>query len=863
MTLRSPGSLIVIVLFASASECCGGDGAMYTTGIYESSECDTKDAVIYNDKKTAPLVNADRGATLNSSEASIVVQHLGATDPTSEGWILQAHNAVGRPVAGDLGYVDAWEVETITGGAELNYRHILSPPTLSQALSSGWVLTAVIRAISGNVDGQLIRFSTGQHIYQVKIRVQANGALVVGLKWGQEWTMPGSFRSYHVIVLSDVNADGFVELSVDGALLTDVFAPPLDAYDARVDFGDNVGGVPTANAIVRYALVRFETGPFSGRLVCEPTGSDCNTNGTADVCDLLLGGSSDCDFDAVPDSCGQLARTFDAESGVLIPIDRDHTQQFSVLSAPTAIEPVALRLTACADLSSPAEHIVVVVNGSYVASAFINGTDCDGTGTPNHEELAIPQAVWNQVQPNGTVEVEFIPDSSLDPRPQSYIRASLSYEFAPATDCDGNGILDGCEVAANDCNSNATVDECELGYADCNSNETLDLCDVSMSALDCTTNQTVDSCELQVNGGSAYIGSRQGDTVYQLDAMMGQVVRSIPLAPIDDVSGVAFSPLGQLTVGTRSVNQVLEIDPDSGIIIRTLITAGSGGSLSQPSGLVYGPNGMLYVSSFGNNKVNEYDAASGAYQRSLTAGGMLGPTGLCIDSLGRLVVCFETSDRIVAFDLVTGLVADVFDATAALDAPQHCVMGPNGWLYASSFQTDLILRFDVATGAYSASLPAIAGLNGPHGLAIGPNGHLFVVARLSNAVYEYDLATGLLVDRQPSTPGIIDPYASSALLQRPTYLAFRDGLSDCDGNGVPDLCELTSGDADGNGALDACELAGDFDGDGIIGTSDIFAFVDVLLRLDLNPSHIVRADLNGDDLADGDDIGPFLAATIP
>jgi len=429
-------------------------------------------------------------------------------------------------------------------------------------------------------------------------------------------------------------------------------------------------------------------------------------------------------------------------------------------------------------------------------------------------------------------------------------------------DCNTNATSDACDAAVEDCNSNGTVDACEPGFADCNSNETLDLCDAALSGLDCTTNQTVDSCELQLNGGSPYVGSRQGDTVYQLDTATGEVVGPVALMPIDDVSGVAFSAGGTLVVASRGLNRVLELDPDSGALIRILIMSGSGG-LSLPSGLVYGPNGMLYVSSFGNNKINEYDAATGAFQRSLTAAGVSGPTGLCIDLLGRLVVCFETSDRIVALDLGSGLVVDVFDAPPALDAPQDCTMGPDGWLYVSCAQTDSILRFDVATGAYSTTLASIAGLDGPHGLAIGPNGHLFAVSRLSNAVYEYDLATGMPIDRQPSTPGVVDPYASSALLRRPTFLAFREGLSDCDGNGVPDLCELATRDANSNGALDACELIGDLDGDGVIGTGDIFAFVDVLLRIDLNPSHIVRADLNGDDLADGDDIEPFIAAMTP
>ncbi|MFO0972020.1 MAG: LamG-like jellyroll fold domain-containing protein [Phycisphaerae bacterium] len=65
---------------------------------------------------------------------------------------------------------------------------------------------------------------------------------------------------------------------------------------------------------------------------------------------------------------------------------------------------------------------------------------------------------------------------------------------AGATDCDGDGILDSCQVSGNDCNSNGVLDRCESG--DCNSNGVRDVCDILAGATDCNSNGLPDSCEL-------------------------------------------------------------------------------------------------------------------------------------------------------------------------------------------------------------------------------------------------------------------------------------------------------------------------------------------------------------------------------
>jgi hypothetical protein len=72
-----------------------------------------------------------------------------------------------------------------------------------------------------------------------------------------------------------------------------------------------------------------------------------------------------------------------------------------------------------------------------------------------------------------------------------------AYAFLGLSDCDGNGLLDYCEVksgAADDCNSNFAPDTC---LTDCNADAVADACvDLPSGAVDCNANGSADDCEL-------------------------------------------------------------------------------------------------------------------------------------------------------------------------------------------------------------------------------------------------------------------------------------------------------------------------------------------------------------------------------
>jgi len=89
------------------------------------------------------------------------------------------------------------------------------------------------------------------------------------------------------------------------------------------------------------------------------------------------------------------------------------------------------------------------------------------------------------------------------------------------------------------------------------------------------------------------------------------------------------------------------------------------------------------------------------------------------------------------------------------------------------------------------------------------------------------------------------------------------GLSDCNDNGVLDICDIadgTSPDANGNGIPDECEgCAGDVDGDGDTDLSDLAALLTAYGSFVGQPSYNANADFDDDEDVDLSDLAFLLA----
>jgi len=114
------------------------------------------------------------------------------------------------------------------------------------------------------------------------------------------------------------------------------------------------------------------------------------------------------------------------------------------------------------------------------ADIATSGLDCDGNFILDTCEIAV--GAVTDCNGNGTSDV-------------------CDISSGAATDCNGNDIPDSCEIAAFDCNANGLHDSCEIdggSVADCNNDDIPDSCQIA--GADCNGNGTLDSCDIAAGG---------------------------------------------------------------------------------------------------------------------------------------------------------------------------------------------------------------------------------------------------------------------------------------------------------------------------------------------------------------------------
>lgn len=124
-----------------------------------------------------------------------------------------------------------------------------------------------------------------------------------------------------------------------------------------------------------------------------------------------------------------------------------------------------------------------------------NGIDCDGNGILDVCELA-----------GADCNADGIPDKCQMATGDCNGNGMFDSCETGALDCDNNGVPDNCELAGHDCNGNGIHDACELAGADCNANGVPDTCE-----SDCDANGVIDACQADCNAnGAADICDVQG-----------------------------------------------------------------------------------------------------------------------------------------------------------------------------------------------------------------------------------------------------------------------------------------------------------------------------------------------------------------
>lgn len=367
-------------------------------------------------------------------------------------------------------------------------------------------------------------------------------------------------------------------------------------------------------------------------------------------------------------------------------------------------------------------------------------------------------------------------------------------------DANGNLVPDSCEP---DCDSNGTADFVQIA-ADVNGIKDLDRDGVLDTACqDCDGNGVTDFIDLQ-RPGNVFVSDRTGGVVREYHAKSGVFIRSLGAGNLNSPRGLTFGPDRQLYVCSFGDDRVVRIDVETGSL-SNFVSAGSG-NLDGPAGVAFGPNGNLFVTSNGNSQVLEYDGVTGAFVRNFVAsgsGGLLGPHGVAFGPNGHLFVS-STTHQVLQFNGVNGgsMGAFVAAGSGGLTHPRDLVFLPDGRLLVASSGTSAVLQYS-STGASLGVWADQIAINSPWAMAAAPDGHIHV-ARSSGEirVLEFDDETALYLRSF---------IRGDAALLSPAGIAFRLASPlDCNTNGVLDLCDVTaatSEDCNGDQIPDECQLS--------------------------------------------------------
>jgi sugar lactone lactonase YvrE len=261
---------------------------------------------------------------------------------------------------------------------------------------------------------------------------------------------------------------------------------------------------------------------------------------------------------------------------------------------------------------------------------------------------------------------------------------------------------------------------------------------------------------------------------------------------------------GKLYVADRSNNRVLRYaypvvanTPSAQIVFgQPNMTSGatnngglSASSLSNPTGLAVDvATGDLWVSDAGNNRVLRFPAAHSVTTNQISAVQVLGqanftangaatsqnglnfPTGLALETGGRLWVGDYFNNRIIRFDNAislgnganaSGVLGQANFTTSAGALTQSSIGGPNGVtvdgagnLYVADYFSNRVLRFNNAgakpNGAnadgvlgqtlFTTNVAGVATMNQPLGVVVSPAGDLFVSEVANNRILVFNNA---------------------------------------------------------------------------------------------------------------------------
>lgn len=342
-------------------------------------------------------------------------------------------------------------------------------------------------------------------------------------------------------------------------------------------------------------------------------------------------------------------------------------------------------------------------------------------------------------------------------------------------DCNVNDVLDVCDIAAGtsrDCNGNGVPEECEL--VDCNLNTISDSCDVlDATSLDCDTNGRPDECDTCLFppvGGTVFLSGDDADDVgHCFGTGCGGLYPAI----------FSFAVANSASPGSG----ILALGINGGQALASLNSwnAAANGGPDVPITVMTNPLDIQTV------KLADYDVVYIPSSGIHTHGGF---TAMQLSAINIRQAAMADFVNVFGGSLI---------ALTQADEPEAY-----GWLPIPVLTQDRThVSVCPTTSLTSALSPGSTCQNMSHccyhTVFTGPPGFL----GLSVLAESTDNPVGDVILLGGTAQGLCTP--------------------DCNSNGVPDECELASGDCNGNQYLDACESTEDCNENGLPDVCDIGA----------------------------------------
>jgi formylglycine-generating enzyme required for sulfatase activity len=670
--------------------------------------------------------------------------------------------------------------------------------------------------------------------------------------------------------------------------------PSMAVLRLKISHNDGAGGG------VRFNDSLFSLFPFL----------DCNGDSIDDAGQIFAGTLSDCDNDLVPDLCeGAIAisESLAFAFSTATPVEVAFTDL-----PPAFVGTPRIEVEATADLGAANDALIVQLDGGAGTTLFLaNGTDCPAT--PDVAVIERSIAEFNALVADGELRVRVSGFGAVNTAncANGGITVRLVYTGLPSeSDCNANGLLDSCEIgtgAAADCNANGIPDACDIAVgveADCNGNGVADSCETDCNAngipddcdlasgvaSDCNSNGTPDSCDIASGGTTDLDGNGVPDDCAGEYIVGGSGFASVQAA-VDAAPDGATVRIGSGTWGPVSlIGRAITLESVSGAASTTLsgggtdrvilLSGGAGGAFPSLVGLTIadgaadrGAGVYVALSSpriadcvfVGNTALQDGGAlllnGSGAEVSGCRFEGNEASVGGAISLIGALpgesATIADSEFRDNGASTMGG--AMHLKATVAVDG---CVIEQNMSPVGGGIAFE-----GVATHGLSNSFLCRNDATNAEGPFEDLGGNVFSQDCDADGVCDFDeIAAG----DEPDCDGNGVPDSCD----------IADGAPDCNENGVPDACDLASGfsqdidangvpddckaDCDADGLPDAYELANGLDSDcdanGTIDWCDLAAGAfddDGDGRLDV--CEYARGDFNLDGFVNGADLAPLLS----